>query len=179
MVVKMVAWLHEVIYSVAGKLAAYEDLSMPLFMQGYLIVMKGEERAIKEKMATHVEEIMGGTELYGWERVKVYHSVSLNQLEQGWAMWQEEGVKLMLWHALIWHLAILALAAATKSAVSGTQMQPKSRFAYNAPANPGTKACQAFNERSCTDAAAHPNQLHVCSHCLVTPCRTLPHKAID
>ena len=71
MVVKRITWPYEVIYmySVAGKPAIYEELSLPLFVQGYLIVMKGEERAIRAKMATHLEELMEDAELYSWERV--------------------------------------------------------------------------------------------------------------
>ena len=48
MVVKRVTWLNEVVYSVAEKPAVYEDLSISLFIKGYLSVMKGEEGAIKD-----------------------------------------------------------------------------------------------------------------------------------
>ena len=111
MVVKRVTWPHEVVYSAAGKPAAYEDLSIPLFIKGYRIVMKGEEGAIKDKMATHLEELMADTELYGWQRVRAYHRVWLKQREQGWATWQDEDVKLTFQHALIWHPVTSASAA--------------------------------------------------------------------
>ena len=52
--VKTVTWPHWLVYSVAEKPAAYEDLAIPFFVQGYLIVIKSEEQAIKEKMATHL-----------------------------------------------------------------------------------------------------------------------------
>ena len=39
MVVKNITWPHKVVYSSTGKLATYKDLSVPLFVQGYLIVM--------------------------------------------------------------------------------------------------------------------------------------------
>ena len=55
----------------------------PMFVKGYVIVMKTEEGAIKDKMATHLEELIADSELYGWERVRAYHRVLLNQLEQG------------------------------------------------------------------------------------------------
>ena len=80
---KRITWPYEVVYSAPRKPAAYEELSIPLFMQGYLIVMKGEEEAIRSKMATHLEELMCYAELYGWKRVRLYHGVWLNQLEQG------------------------------------------------------------------------------------------------
>ena len=46
--------------------------------------MKGEERDIKDKMATHLEELMAeDPEMYGLEKVRTYHSVWLNEIEQG------------------------------------------------------------------------------------------------
>ena len=44
---------------------------------------------VKAKMASHLEELMGNAELYGWERVRAFHGVWLNQLEQGWPTWEE------------------------------------------------------------------------------------------
>lgn len=38
-VIKCITWPHEVMYYVAGKPAAYEDLLMDAFVQGYLIVV--------------------------------------------------------------------------------------------------------------------------------------------
>ena len=37
-------------------------------------------------MATHLEELKSDAEHYGWERVRAYPRVWLNQLEQGRAM---------------------------------------------------------------------------------------------
>ena len=58
MVVRRVTWLHEVVYSADGKPAAFQDLSIPLFIQGYSTIMKGEEGAIRERMATHLEDLI-------------------------------------------------------------------------------------------------------------------------
>ena len=66
-----------------GQTSNLEDLSIPLFVKGYLIIMKGEGVAIKDNMATHLEELMTDSELYSWQRVTAYHSVWLNQIEQG------------------------------------------------------------------------------------------------
>ena len=70
MVVKRVTWPHEVVYSAVGKPAACEDLSIRMFIKGYLIVLKGVEGAIKDKMATHLEESVADPELCGCERVR-------------------------------------------------------------------------------------------------------------
>ena len=45
-------------YSSAGKLAAYKELSVSAFMQGYLIVMHSEDTEAKDKMAQHLDELM-------------------------------------------------------------------------------------------------------------------------
>ena len=52
---KCVAWLHEVVYSAAGKPAVYDEISMALFVHGYLIEMEGERESVKAKMATHLQ----------------------------------------------------------------------------------------------------------------------------
>ena len=143
----------------AGKPAAYEDLSVPLFAQGYLIVIKGEKETVKAKMAAHLADLMGDAERYGWERVRAYHGVWLNQLELGRATWENEE-KVRFQCALVWHPTTSASSAPSTSAVLGVQKQTKLGFAYNAPVRLGTKACKAFNVDSCTNTAAHPNQLH-------------------
>ena len=42
-VLKKVNWPHEVVYTIAGKPATYQDLTIHLFIQGYVIIMEGEE----------------------------------------------------------------------------------------------------------------------------------------
>ena len=72
-------------------------------------------------------------------------------------MWRDKEEKLLFQHALIWHLATSAMAAATDAAISDSLRQPKAGFVYNAPVRPDTNACHAFNEGSCTDATTHPD----------------------
>ena len=178
LVVKRIVWPHDVVYTVAGKSAAYEELLISLFVQGYLIVMKGDLETFMVKMASHVEKLMGDLKLYGWER-GACHGVWFNQHEQGWASWENEEEKVRFQHALVWHLATLASSARSTSAVSCAQKQAKLSFAYNGPVRPGMKACNAFNEGSCTNAATYLSQLHICSHCLVMVIRTFPYQEID
>ena len=82
MVVNRITWLDEVVYTSVGKLASYEELSIPLFVQVYLIiVMKSEKETVRAKMASHLEDLMGDVERYGWERFRAYRGVWLKQLE--------------------------------------------------------------------------------------------------
>ena len=41
---------------------------MASFIQGCLIVMRGEEGASTDKMAIQLEELMSDSDLYGWEK---------------------------------------------------------------------------------------------------------------
>ena len=44
--------------------------------------MMGKKETVRAKMASHLEELMGNLELYGWERVRTYYGVRLNQEEK-------------------------------------------------------------------------------------------------
>ena len=59
----------------AGKAMFNEDISMPLFVQGYLSVKEGEKGAVISHLACHLKELMPDSELYGWDKVKAYHTV--------------------------------------------------------------------------------------------------------
>ena len=83
LVVKRVTWPHEVIYSATEKPASYKELSITLFVQGNLVVMRGEEEPVKKQMASHLEELISDAKLYRWEKVRAYHGAWFNHLEQG------------------------------------------------------------------------------------------------
>ena len=53
-VINKVTWPHEVVYTSDGKSASYQDISVPQFVYGYMIVMDSEEADIKVKMAAHL-----------------------------------------------------------------------------------------------------------------------------
>ena len=80
-VVRKVAWLHEVVYTAAGKPASYQDISIPQSVHGYMIIMEGEEVAIKERLVSHIK-FMSDAKLYSWE-CRAFHGIWLNQLQQG------------------------------------------------------------------------------------------------
>ena len=64
----------------AGEPATYQDISIPLFVKGYLIVMDTEVGLIRQKMVIHLKDLMADTRLYGWDRARTFHGVWLNQL---------------------------------------------------------------------------------------------------
>ena len=82
-VINQVTWLHEVMHTSDGKPASYQDISVPQFVYGYMIVMDTEEVDIKVKMAAHLKDLMSDAQLYRWELCRAFNGVWLNQLEQG------------------------------------------------------------------------------------------------
>ena len=62
-----VTWPHEVIYTSSGKLATYQDLSIPIFVQRYLTVMDSEDGPIRQKMVSHLKDLMLDAQLYEWD----------------------------------------------------------------------------------------------------------------
>ena len=82
-VLNNITWPHEVVYSLAGKPASYQDMSVPQFVYEYLLVMDREEADIRVKMAPHLKGLMSDAQLYGWDRTRAFHVVLLNQPEKG------------------------------------------------------------------------------------------------
>ena len=83
LVTKHVTWPPKVMYAADGKTAVYNEISMPLFIQGYLIVMEEEKESVRTHMSKHLKDLMLDSQLYGWENAWAFHVVWLNQLEQG------------------------------------------------------------------------------------------------
>ena len=56
-VVRNVIGPHEVVYILEGKPTAYRDISVPLFVQGYLITMDSQDSSLKHSMAEHMNDL--------------------------------------------------------------------------------------------------------------------------
>ena len=82
-VINKVIWPHEIVYTSAGKPASYKDISIPQFVHRYMIIMEGDGMAIKERMASHLKELMSDAELYGCEWTRAFDSIWLNKMEHG------------------------------------------------------------------------------------------------
>ena len=65
MVVKWITWLHELFYGVDGKHAMHKELTLPLFLGGYLSVLDTVKTEQKGMMLKNLKELMADTELYG------------------------------------------------------------------------------------------------------------------
>ena len=69
MVLHKVTWPHELVYTSDGKPVVYDELSIALFIGGYLAVIATEKLPIKTLMAHHLQDLMAGAELYSWALV--------------------------------------------------------------------------------------------------------------
>ena len=88
----------------------YDELPLPLFISGYLVILELERTAQKEAMLKHLSELVADAAIYRWEPVRVYHAVWLQQLENGHADWDDKAKKLKFRHELVWGtLCITAL----------------------------------------------------------------------
>ena len=76
-------WPHKMVYTAASKAVVYSDISIMLFIQDYMIVMDEEKETVRANMASHLKDLIVDLELYGRDRVRAYHAVWLNQMEQG------------------------------------------------------------------------------------------------
>ena len=85
---------------------------------------------------------MSDAELYGWDQVRTFHGVWLNQLEQGQCTWMDEEEKLRFCRALVWHPAPSSpsVPATTNASARASQYKNKSPTKYNTLARAGTKA---------------------------------------
>ena len=76
-----VTWPHEVVYTLAAKPIAYQEMLIPLFVQGHCIVMDTEDGLIRQNMVVHLMDLLSDAQLYGWDHARTFHGVWLNQLE--------------------------------------------------------------------------------------------------
>ena len=74
---------HEMVYTSEGKPASYQELTIPIFVQGFLITMELEEGPVKKLLSKHLQNLMSDAQWYGWDKVRTFHGVWLKQIEQG------------------------------------------------------------------------------------------------
>ena len=74
----------------------YDNLSVPLFVSGYMKVMDTEKPAIRALMAIHLDDLMGDTELYRSEEVRAFHTIWLQQMKWGRMSWTYQDINLKM-----------------------------------------------------------------------------------
>ena len=92
----------------------YKDLTVSVFVRGYLIVLKSvQDTQVKEQMVLHLKELMEDMDVYGWDKVQVFHATWMNQMEQCRCEWTDDDQKVKLRRALVWHAAMSSKCTST------------------------------------------------------------------
>ena len=110
-----------------------------------MIIMEGEEVAIKERMTSHLKELMSDADLYGWGRTRAIHGVWLNQLQLRKYTWMYEE-KLQFRRALVWHPAHSSPSHSTTTTASQKTRECVNQYSYNAPVRHGAKTCKGLQQ---------------------------------
>ena len=137
-----------------------------------MIPVEGAEVAIKERIASHLQELMLKTELDGWEHTIAFHGIWLDQLEQGRCTWMDHEEKLIL------EGTGLAPSQFSPSHATTARTSPRTRHcknlgSYNTPVRPRTKACKDCNHAGTIEkSSTHVNQQHICVYCLMAATST-------
>ena len=75
-VLKKVTWPRELVYTTEGKLVHYEDLSVSLFVNGYMGFVDTKKPALRSVMSNPMQKLMLHSEIYCWAPVHTSHSVA-------------------------------------------------------------------------------------------------------
>ena len=102
MVIRRVVWPHEMVYTMEGQPPVYSDMSIALFMNGYLTVLTAEAEDNKPFFLQRLQELMEDSEIYNWRAVCDYHTAWLQQIELGHASWRDSDKKTKLRRTLVW-----------------------------------------------------------------------------
>ena len=96
----------------------YSDMSIALFVSGYLVVVAIESTSVNYMMV-YLQEMMEDVELYGWQVVCEFHAAWLQLIEQGRTAWVETSKKEKLRRLLVWSKPSLGSRAPPRAPPSG------------------------------------------------------------
>ena len=55
---RKITWPYKAVYTSSGRPSVYEEMSISLFVSGYLMVIAGEKCEVKPYMIEHLQELM-------------------------------------------------------------------------------------------------------------------------
>ena len=95
--------------------------------------MATEKPSVHPNMVQHFQELMSNVEIYGWEPVRAFHALWLQQLEHSRVTWANEDINLRYKQVLVGLLAAGSL-----------QTAPARKQVYNVPAKLESRACESL-----------------------------------
>ena len=75
----------------------HEFMYMLMDNQLYIIT------SIRALMAAHLVDLMEDAKLYGWEAVRAFHTIWIQQMEQGCVSWTDQDIKMTCRHSIVCH----------------------------------------------------------------------------
>ena len=177
-VVNRIKWLHEMGCSFVLQAPVYKDMSLALFLNGYLVIVAEESNSVRDILLRHLQELFEDVVVYGWMVARGYHAAWLQLLEQERVAWGDETKRAQLRRLIVWSKpALSSKTSSNAGSAAPPQSQPgKGQYGYvTQPSEPRYKACVGFNHGSCCNNSFHPSDLHMCSCCLRTAHKLCKH----
>ena len=142
---------------------SYEDLSLSLFISGYVAIVDIVKPTQTEAMLKHLRELMADVEICWCEPVRAFHGVWVPQLENGSGDWGDEEMKVELRTSYGAQFTEATLASLSPWRPLGKRQARRLATSW-CPAKPGTEACTAYNLGKCMSQDDHPRGLHICAY---------------
>ena len=68
-VLRHIMWPHELVYEPGSQPAIYDELTLHLFISGYLAILEVVKTDQKDAMLKHLSDLMADAPVYWWEPV--------------------------------------------------------------------------------------------------------------
>ena len=137
---------------VKGTPVSYDDLTFPMFIQGYMsIILKEKDPKKQAILIKHIREIAIDASKYAWEIVRDYHALLLTQMEHGELTWFQHTKIQEYRQQEVW------------------SSKPQLQSGSHPTANRKWVPCKPFQQGKCQNTSDHNTTKgyvkHVCAFC--------------
>ena len=168
----LVQWPHEKsLYKQGATPPSYQDLSLDQFVRGFIVTsLKAPQDELVHRLR-YLADLMADCRVRSWEKVRDFHAVWMQELEQGEASWDTS--RELLGVIKLRHLYLHA------ESMKGADPEADSKTTKPSSKDP-MAPCKDFNsEAGCKYSISHDRQKHCCSYCAQNRDRFFPHSRVD
>ena len=156
---------EEGVYIEGGVPPKYEDLTVEQFVQGFITTALLAPPDELRPRLEHLEGLMADTQLRDWPKVRAFHRVWMQLIEQGRAQWRGSDRlrdTLKMRHV---YMAGSPKAALAREGPTAATRKKTGRSGTRSPGKP-LRPCTAFNSaKGCKQKPTHGSFKHCCSYC--------------
>jgi hypothetical protein len=186
-----VLWPQELgVYSDAANPPKYDELTLEQFVAGFIATSLVDKQANLVPRLNHLKEMVEDIQIRDWPRVKAYHKVFMQHIEQGTAVWgHSKDLKNNLKMRYIYMAPVIrASKSVNPDTPLDSPLKPKrprkrgGKKAFTQDRADWEKAtpCAAFNSsRGCAHDVSHEGHKHCCDFCKKTIHRIYNHSNQD